>query len=119
LKRDDDLIRELLFEIEAHDDAYFICADDKDSGDQERRRHYHLVLLTDAGMLKQSGRFGSTFRMTNSGHDFLGSIRNEGIWSKVKETIASTVGDATLGIMADIAKAYIKSEISNRIGKDL
>lgn len=66
MKRDDDLIRELLIEIEAHDDAYFICTNDKGSGDEERLRHYHLVLLTDAGMLEQRGKFGSTFSAHSS-----------------------------------------------------
>ncbi len=115
MKRDNDLIRSLLLEIEAHDDAIFLCVLTDGSPDDERRSYYHLKLLVDAGMLEERGKFGGSFRMTNYGHDFIEAIRSESIWNDVKGVVA-TVGGATLGIMADIAKTCITAEINKHLG---
>ncbi len=115
MKRDNDLIRSLLLEIEAAEDAIFLCVLTDGSTDDERRSYYHLKLLVDAGMLEETGRFGGSFRMTNYGHDFIEAIRSESIWRDVKSVVA-TVGGATLGIMSDIAKTYISAEVNKHLG---
>lgn len=46
------------------------------------------------------------------------SIRDDGVWKKTKEA-ASTAGGVGLGIMKDIAVAYVKQELSTRMGLPL
>lgn len=45
MKRDNDLIRRLLLEIEAEDDPIFLFVVTDGSSDEERRCYYHLKLL--------------------------------------------------------------------------
>lgn len=111
MRRDDDLIRELLFEAEASEDPLFGPFDDEDE-----KRYEHARLLCDAGLFQQVQ--SGVFRMTNQGHDYLAAIRSEGIWKKTKET-ASTMGGVGLGIMKDIATAYVRQELATRLGMPL
>lgn len=111
MKRDDDLIRNLLLEAESSDDSLFGPFDDEDE-----KEYTHAILLCDAGFFHevQSG----IFRITNQGHDYLAAIRDDGVWKKTKEA-ASTAGGVGLGIMKDIAVAYVKQELSTRLGLPL
>ncbi len=111
MKRDDDLIRGLLFEAEASDDSLFGPFDDEDE-----KGYAHAVLLCDAGFFQevQSG----VFRITNQGHDYLAAIRDGGVWKKTKEA-ASSAGGVGLGMMKDIATAYVRQELSARLGLPL
>lgn len=100
MKRDDDLIRELLFEAESSDDPLFGPFDDEDE-----TGYAHAILLCDAGFFHEV--HSGIFRLTNQGHDYLAAIRDDGIWQKTKEA-ASTAGGVGLGVMKDIAVAYAK-----------
>lgn len=113
MKRDDDLIRALLFEAEASDEAYLFELVTKDSTADEERRYMHAVWLSDAGFFQEANK--GVFRITNQGHDYLAAIRDEGIWLKTKAA-ASTVGGVGLSVMKDIASAYVKQELSDRLG---
>jgi hypothetical protein len=61
---------------------------------------------------------GHSYRLTNQGHDYIGAIKNETIWKKTKEG-ALQVGGVTLGMMKDIAIAYLKQEAAERLGLSL
>ena len=111
MKRDDDLIRELLFEAESSDDPLFGPFDDEDE-----TGYAHAILLCDAGFFHEV--HGGIFRLTNQGHDYLAAIRDDGIWQKTKEA-ASTAGGVGLGVMKDIAVAYAKQELSTQLGLSL
>ena len=114
MKRDDDLIRQLLFEFEADDDWIVLSHGDLISASPEdRRRHYHMLLLADAGLLAILD--DAVFRLTANGHDFLDAIRSDTAWNTAKEG-ARTIGGATLGLMRDIALAYLRKEAATRLG---
>jgi hypothetical protein len=70
-------------------------------------------LLCDAGFFHevQSG----IFQLANQGHDYLATIRDDGIWQKTKEA-ASTAGGVGLGVMKNMAMVYVKQECSTRLG---
>lgn len=116
MRRDDDLIRELLFEAEASDQPYLLAALHLNSTKEELNRHKHAVLLCDAGFFQEINK--GVFRITNQGHDYLDAIRSEGVWKKTKAA-ASTMGGVGLGIMKDIATAYVRQELSTRLGMPL
>ena len=73
----------------------------------------HARWLADAGLFHEVNR--DVFRITNQGHDYLASIKDEGIWRKTKASAAS-VGGVGLGVMKDIAVAYVKQELAAKLG---
>lgn len=113
MKRDDDFIRELLFEIEAADNPYLIACLLLNPSAEDLKRHMHAKWLSDAGLLLEEDV--GVFRITNQGHDYLAAIRDDGIWKKTKAA-ASGAGGVGLNVMKDIAVAYVKQEISARLG---
>lgn len=116
MKRDDDLIRDLLFEAEASDQPYLLAVMSMNPSEADLKRHMHAVWLSDAGFFQQVN--DGVFRITNQGHDYLAAIRDDSVWKKTKEA-ASTAGGVGLGVMKDIAVAYVKQELSNRLGLPL
>lgn len=116
MKRDDDLIRDLLFEAEASDQPYLMAFMTMSPSEADLKRHMHAVWLSDAGFFQEVN--DGVFRITNQGHDYLAAIRDDGVWQKTKEA-ASTAGGVGLGIMKDIAVAYVKQELSTRLGLSL
>lgn len=116
MKRDDDLIRVLLFEAEASEHPWFLVSIHLSSPPEELRRHEHAKLLCDAGFFQEVSE--DVFRITNQGHDYLAAIRDEGIWKKTKEAVSAT-GNVGLGVMKDIAIAYVKQDLSTRLGLSL
>lgn len=105
MKRDDDLAREILLEIEAHDDPLYVCALHSGSDQAERIRYYHLRLLVDAGFLEESGKQGGVFRITNAGHDFLALTRQSEAWEATKAG-ARMLGGASLQMLLRVAEGY-------------
>ena len=114
--RDDELLREMLFEFEAEEDWLVIYAQFLSMPKEERRKLGHLNLLEDAGLVVQVG--DSTYRLSNSGYDYLAAIRSDTVWKKTKEG-AAKVGGMTLGMMADLAVAYVKQEAAAKLGIEL
>ena len=117
MKRDDDLIRELLFKYEGHEDWVFVMPGyTMDSSKEEQKERYHLHLLQDEGMIAVVGR--GTFRLTAQGHDYIHAIRSDNIWEKTKEG-AAQIGGGTLGIMKELAIAFLKKEAAEKLGIEL
>lgn len=110
MKRDDDRLRTLMFEIEAHEDPLYVFFLSFDSGRSERETYYHLRLLCDAGFLEETGETGGEFRMTNQGHDFLASVRDDTVWRKTR-TAAAHLSGTSLGILHDIAVGYVRQKL--------
>jgi len=49
--------------------------------------------------------------MTSAGHELLDSIRNEGVWAKVKETFKSKGVAMTFDLVLHLAKKYAASKL--------
>lgn len=113
MKRDDDFIRELLFEAEDSDQPYLVAVLVMNPSEADLKRHMHAVWLSDAGYFQEVNK--GIFRITNQGHDYLAAIRNEGVWQKTKAA-ASSAGGVGLSVMKDIAVAYVRQELSERLG---
>lgn len=100
MKRDMDLIREILLQIETFED------DDTISGMQiEGYSHeeitYHVLLLNEAGLIQAKILYGmdsvmpenyEIFRMTWEGYDFLEACRDETRWNQAKGVIGDIRG---------------------------
>ena len=120
MKRDDDLLRQILLSSEEKEDFVIKATKSLNPPAGERARLYHLELLCDAGLMaKLSENSGNSYyRMTNTGHDYLAAIRSNTVWQKTKDG-AAQVGGMTLGMMRDLAIAYAKQEIREKLGIDL
>ena len=130
MKRDMELIRDLLlkieggqrsFEVLSPKSASILCIEQEEPLTKEKadQLEYHLGLLDDAGYLKEferaSGGVVYVSGLTMSGHDFLDSIRDPDVWHKTKQATTAT-GSWTLGILKDLATAYAKAKIQEVTG---
>lgn len=111
MRRDNDLIRKLMMDMEADPDPLFVFVLEDDAEDE--RIYFHLRLLADEAMLEETGRGGGTFRMTNKGHDFVQAIRDDTIWSRTKSAIEPVAG-ASLSMLKDVALGYLRQELEKR-----
>ena len=117
MKRDNEYLRGLLFEIESNeDDLYFVTVTMGMSA-EERKEFYHIQLLCDDGYVIQVSEDG--YRLTAQGHDFIEAIRDEGIWEKTKKAVTETGGNATLEMVKIIAVGLLKKKISEHSGIEL
>jgi hypothetical protein len=102
MKRDIDLIRQILSEIEAKPfDGNMIRLDLEDSVDYQQLR-YHVILLREAGLIDafepfpegDSLQLGPVYptRLTWEGHEFLEAARDDTRWNKAKDTMAKAGG---------------------------
>lgn len=118
LKRNLDLLRTLLLEIEKCDDISF---------DSNRLTHlsdpiavyYHVHLLYEADFIEALSYCSKScpipmykiLWITNAGHDYLDSIRNNNVWSKTKSLISDSGASFALHIVQDIATKVLLSSL--------
>ena len=106
MKRDMDLVRELLLKLESYPLPPGAMAildghepDMAVEGCSGAEVTYHLDLLREAGLIESPGSQpmdGVTFRRLSwAGHDFLDSVRNPEVWRKTKKG-AEAAGDSRL-----------------------
>jgi len=118
VNRDMDLIREILILIndgpQYDGTTEFYYETPEEFGIQNHSREevaYHLALLIQSGYIDGAVTMAvpmQTIRaLTMQGHDFLGSIRDPGIWNKTKERLSGLPGVA-LTVVAQIALAETK-----------
>lgn len=109
MKRDMDLVRELLLAIECEgtptlrDMPKAPPASDLEVG-------YHIGMLVDAGLLsavdlgeKGSEEYGD-IALTWEGHEFLETVRDPQVWSTAKAG-AKKIGSFSIGVLVELAKA--------------
>jgi len=128
MKRDKDLFRNILLNLEAYDEFNrgtineldeFV---DKFSDVDIEILSSHIRLLQDARCLENfafgSGGYISLGRMTNSGYDFLDTVRDPEIWKQTK-VVSEKVSGWSVDLLADIAKGLIKTKIKKHIGVEI
>lgn len=118
MKRDMELVRKILFEIEETIDnvAEYNLEIDGYSLEQVA---YHCSLLYEGGLIYDYGAqyaddeidLIAVSRLTWEGHDFLDKIREDRIWNKTKEAIASK----GLPLVFDVVKAVSTGIISGLV----
>lgn len=111
MKRDPDLIRKILIEIErGSGDGYMTVTVE---GYSEEEINYHLSLLNDAGFIvgvETRGDDKSNWmvsRLTWSGHEFLEAASDDTRWNTAKEIMARTGGfalDVMKAVLIDLLK---------------
>src|SRR5690554_106179 len=96
MKRDVDLIRQLLFDIERHGaECSFDTLRNGAAPEADERARYHLRLLIDAGLAKETERSATghpCVRLTNAGHEFLDICRDDANWREAKWIVQEQSG---------------------------
>jgi hypothetical protein len=129
MKRNMDLVRELLLRIEAQHipvgSALFLMFDQpplKTAGENVDEIAYAVRMIEDAGFVDLTPTqpaVGVGLRgLTWSGHEFLDSVRDPKIWLETKEA-ASKAGGFTVGLLAELAKGLLKTQIKKYTGVEL
>lgn len=118
MKRDFDLIREILLQIEATPVGQFTSKISYDGANPETIMS-HVALLIEAGLVdgptlktNSGGIMAKPTGLTWAGHDFLDSIRDESLWQKAKTTILKPAGGVALSVLLD----WAKDEAKRRLG---
>ena len=84
-------------------------------------KYHNALLLHDARFIEESQHFAGIrqssnreiyiLRLTNSSHDFLDSIRDDGILSKVKTRLLDVGGGASLDVVRSLATSLINQQL--------
>jgi hypothetical protein len=121
MKRDMDLVREILLAVEA------------DEGDPEALRQidvpghdgleiaYHIQIVAEAGFIEAEELTSNTIydwrakRLTWDGHEFLDTVRDTETWNEVKSG-AAKAGAASLQFLWEIGKEIAKQKLKQHTG---
>lgn len=121
MKRDWDVIRRVLTEIEALPSVDSQVDSHKLEGIDADLAAYNMGLLLKAGMIEGGGRPDGLVgadpwifanQLTWSGHELLDSIRAESLWERIKSTAASKGLDLTFEVVKGISKTITEQIIS-------
>lgn len=122
MKRDMDLVREIMLAVE--DDVLTFG----DGADEERFAATRDVVLGHLHIMQQAGLIEVESQLldgeydlrglTWEGHDFLDTVRDPEVWKRTKEG-ASKMGGWTFGLLKDLGAAYLKHVAKERLGLDL
>ena len=106
-KRDLNLIRDILFEVEKH--PYTGSFFDIDvEGYDEDAISYHVLLAEEANLIEAyddsstQGRRFKPIRLTNYGHDFLDAARNDSIWNKAIDKIKNISSGVSIQVLYNV-----------------
>jgi Hypothetical protein (DUF2513) len=111
MKRDMDLVREILLKIEDLP-SYNEPVDIEIERYSEENIQFHLKQLQEANLIEVPDIGLSTYwtkvnimptRLTWQGSEFLDSIRNENVWNKTKEIVKEKGGGLAFGVIKDLA----------------
>lgn len=106
MKRDIDLARELLLDIENRGiDCSMSVLRSGPNQENEERIRYHLRLLIDAGLLKEVDRTSTgipCLRLTHDGHELLELARHEGRWRQAKAVCQQRIGGLSLSVIRQL-----------------
>jgi hypothetical protein len=120
MKRDVDLARQLLFDLEAQGAECSLSALRTGlAHDAEERVRYHVRLLIDAGLVKEIDRTAAAtpcVRLTNAGHEFLELARGEGRWRKAVWVVQQQTGGTSLTVLRALLTKWAVQSVSTARG---
>ncbi len=106
MKRDIDLARQLLLDIENRGaDCSVSVLRTGPNHEAEERIRYHLRLLIDAGLLKEIDRTNGgvpCVRLTDAGHETIELTRSESRWREAKFECQERTGGLSLAVVRNI-----------------
>jgi hypothetical protein len=116
MKRDVDLIRQILLDLERHGAECTLDALRNGSAHEvDERTRYHLRLCIDAGLAKEIDRTAAgspCVRLTNAGHEFIDICRGDGRWQAAKWVVHQQTGGLSLAVLRAVLTKWAVQGIS-------
>jgi hypothetical protein len=122
MRRDDDLIRRLMLDLEQSTGR--VGRSHVVDGYTQDQVAYHLALILKSGLAEGPKPIypsdGSdptipaavmVIRLTPEGHDFIADLRDDAVWEKVKERTAKVGGSVSLELLKQVATAVVKQMV--------
>lgn len=114
MKRDMELVREILFCAEKDEDLSVL---EKQHGADKVVGH--VAIMQDAGLVDaiverdSEGRLflAVLFRLTWAGHEFLDNARDNTLWKKTMKVIGGKVASASFSVLTECLKQAILAEV--------
>lgn len=107
MKRDLDLVRDILLWMENQQQSQWHLSDFPILQNDRQKTIGHIILLRDAGYLETSER--GSYRMSWEGHEFLDKVRDSEIWNKTKDG-ASKLNSWSVKLLGELASGFIKAK---------
>jgi len=114
MRRDWDLLRRIMLQVEELPDSRSLLFSDGIRGVDAEAAFYHMRLLIEAGLAEGdcqgcvgSANDGTLCRLTWQGHELLDHIRRDTIWNRVKETVRKKSLDLSLEVIKAAAIAIL------------
>jgi hypothetical protein len=118
MKRDLDLIRDILVQAEESDSKHLKPVEIE--GRDRREIFGHVQILQDEGLVKASFMGGPTseiHHLTWQGHDYLEAVRDPGVWGKVAKRVKEEGGTITFEILKAWAIGFGKEQLGMGAGE--
>ena len=113
MRRDMDLCRQILFEIEKNDEVPIGWISIDIAGRSNTEVSYNVLQLAEAGLVEardistDDGLDVRPVRLRWSGHEFLDAVRKDTIWNKAKEIVKAKSGGLAFDLLFHVAKNLV------------
>lgn len=132
MKRDMDMVRDLLLRIEAGKTVFQILdpesasaigiePDEPMTREEADKLSLHLELLANAGFIgveRLSGGYWQVSDISWPGHDFIDSVRDPKIWQATKDA-ATKAGGFSVDLLKGLAKGLVKTQLQKVTGVEI
>lgn len=106
MKRDMELVRKILFALEAHDS--FDGVELQFTKTSAESITYHVKIMADAGLIEavdlgtRGGAEWLPIGLTWLGHEFLDNARNDTVWRKVRAGLGKRADTMSFGVLSSL-----------------
>ncbi|AMJ94871.1 hypothetical protein AVL56_11575 [Alteromonas stellipolaris] len=117
MKRNMDLVREILINLNEHPHGY--APDNfKVQGYSQEEVLYHCFILGEAGLIDASNTSSDNslspeaipIRLTWMGHEFIENAKNENIWQQTKDAVHK-IGDVSFSVWASVLAKVVEQNL--------
>ena len=114
MKRDMDLVREILLKLEDQTGADDYLEPEQVQGRDPEEVSYHIHLMYEAGLIdaindRGVGSHWIAMRLTWEGHEFLEASKNLTVWNQAKRIIAEKGGGITFVLIKELLPKLLKN----------
>ena len=123
MKRDMDLVRSILLQVEDADGG---CESGQLEfmGRSQAEVYYHIELMQQRGLIDATLRrdwnggvvYASISGLTWDGQDFLDSMRDDRVWARAKKAVKDSVGSTTFDVVKKVCSEVAASMVLRSAG---
>lgn len=111
VQRDDDYLRTLLADMAASNKWMHLSALTLSPDPDREKRHFHILLLEDAGFMQPMSAKREVWRISGAGYDFLRLTEQSATWEATKNA-AQKIGGASVQMLYRIAEGYARQKLT-------